>query len=62
MLAQLEPDLPARSQHNLQANVARDGGTVFAVQHGSLIMHGTTPTRDHPARSLADTQDGAAHE
>jgi len=65
LLAQLGRDVAARPQPNLQANVARDGGTVYAVQHGSLIMHDATPARDHSApliaeTSDADTQDGAA--
>jgi hypothetical protein len=39
LLAEVRAELPRSLQSFVQTNVARDGGTVFAVQGGNMVVH-----------------------
>ena len=50
LIAQVHAKLPPAQQTWVQTNIARDHGTVFAVQGGNLVIHRTSPQEpDGPA-------------
>lgn len=56
LMAQVQAELPPELQAWAQTNIARDGGTVFAVQGGNLVVHESS-TPAVPAGNK-DTSDG----
>jgi hypothetical protein len=42
LLAQIQAEMPPKLQAWVQTNIARDSGTVFAVQGGNLVMYGAS--------------------
>jgi hypothetical protein len=57
LLAQIQAELPPELHAWVQTNVAKDGGTVFAVQGGSLVVHGS-PRQPGPADNEATNKCG----
>lgn len=57
VLAQIQAKLPPELQAWVQTNIARDGGTVFAVQGGSMVVHGSSVLPAVPARNQ-ETDEG----
>lgn len=47
--------LPQVQQSWVQANIARDGGQVFAAQGGSVVVHQATPGQSHPPTPASTT-------